>query len=103
VYFRLRVFEVRNEVLALGALAYALPRSRATAIAMRVAAALAVVGIAAEIGEWMLDFTPRVPAVGGVGGALGHLSELVAFGGVVAMWFVVELLRRDGGVVDEGA
>jgi hypothetical protein len=90
-YFRLRVFEIRNEVLALGAMAYALPRTRTTAAALRVAAVLGVIGVAAEVAEWMLERVPHVPAVStGVGSAVGHLGAIVALGAVVAMWYFRE-------------
>ena len=89
-YFRFRVLNIRFDVLILGLTAYALPRTRMSAIGLRVAAALGVVGIATQIGEWLLE--PGIPrgAGGAVSRGLGHMSDLVAFGAVIGLWFVAE-------------
>jgi hypothetical protein len=89
-YLRLRLFDVTTEVLILGVLSYALPRTRLTAIASRVAAVLALIGIASEVGEWSLEGGNRFLAAqgGAFAGALTHVGVLFALGSVVALWFV---------------
>jgi hypothetical protein len=88
-YLRFRTFDIGTEVLALGVAAYLMPRVRVTAIASRVAAGLALLGAVAELGEWSLESANRFPTL--EGGALPsgilHVTELIAFAAVVAMWF----------------
>lgn len=88
-YLRFRTFDIGTEVLALGVAAYLMPRATVTVIASRVAAVLAIFGVVAELGEWTLQSASHFPSF--EGGALPsgilHLSELLAFGAVIAMWF----------------
>jgi len=88
-YLRFRTFDIGTEVLALGVAAYLMPRARVTAIASRVAAVLAIVGVVAEVGEWSLENANRFPTL--EGGALPsgilHVTALLVFASVVGMWF----------------
>jgi hypothetical protein len=89
-YLRFRVFDITTAVLALGILAYVLPRTRLSAVAGRIAAALGVIAIAAEIGEWLLEGGNRFLSAEGsaTASAIDHVAVLFACGAVVAMWFV---------------
>jgi hypothetical protein len=91
-WLALRIFNIRIEVLALGAVAYVLPHGRLNAVARRVAAVLAAVGIAAQVAAWILEFGPSVhlSTRDAFGSSLMHVANLVAFGGVFALWFVSE-------------
>jgi hypothetical protein len=95
-YFRLHALDFTYEVLALGAIGYALPPQRLTTLALRVAGALAVVAVAAEVVEWIAEFdSPFARASGGVGArAVMHLAELAAAIAVVAAWYVTERASR---------
>lgn len=99
-YLRFRTFDIGTEVLALGVVAYAMPRARVTAIASRVAAVLAIFGVVAELGEWSVENVNRFPSLEGgrLPAGVLHLSELLAFGAVIAMWFFAEHRGASGEV-----
>lgn len=97
-YFRLRAFSVTYQAVALGALAYVVGSSRLSAIALRFAGLLGLIGVVAEVWEWLVEPTGSL-GLGendATGRSIVHVVEIISCGAVVLWWYLGERGRASG-------